>query len=152
MRRYLTSSTRGAYRCLAPATAVAICLATLGCGSGQLPVALVKGKVTYKGKPLEFGSILFQPQMGQTATGQIKSDGTFVLSTYATGDGAIIGKHKVAIACNETQKPGYQVPKGQEAPVGKSLIPDKYRLPDTSGQTAEVTKGGPNEFTFNLTD
>ncbi len=123
-----------------------------GCGSSdRLPTAPVRGKVIYNGKPLEFGAVLFVPEKGKSAEGLIQSDGTFVLSTYGTRDGAVIGKHKVAIICNETQRPGFKPPPGQEMPAGKPLIPEKYMNYETSGLTAEVTKGS-NEFTFELKD
>lgn len=127
-----------------------------GCGGSEFSYAPAKGKVTYKGKPLEFGTVLFIPEKGPPATGQIQPDGTFVLETGTqsggTRKGAVVGKHKVEIRCLESQRPGYKVPEGQEMPAGKPLIPTKYMQADTSGLTAEVTAKGPNEFTFDLTD
>lgn len=127
-----------------------------GCGGSDLQLAPVKGKVTYKGKPLEFGTVIFIPEKGPAATGQIQPDGTFVLETGTQGGrmrkGAVVGKHKVEIRCLDTQRPGYKPPEGQEMPAGKPLIPTKYSQAETSGLTAEVTADGPNEFTFNLED
>lgn len=127
-----------------------------GCGGSEFQLAPVKGKVTYKGKPLEFGTVIFLPEKGPAATGQIQSDGSFVLETGTqTGGarkGAVVGKHKVEIRCLETQRPGFKPPEGQEMPAGKSLIPAKYNQADSSGLTAEVTAKGPNEFTFDLKD
>lgn len=139
-------------RWMALLAAVGLAAAVGGCGSDRLDVAPAKGKVTYKGKALEFGSVLFQPDKGPPARGQIQSDGTFTLGTYGDRDGAVIGKHKVEVRCSETQKPGYAPPAGEEAPVGKSLIPAKYNRGETSGLTAEVKAKGPNEFTFDLAD
>ena len=111
-----------------------------GCGDKHLPTVPVEGKVLYKGKPLEFGSVLFQPNVGPPAKGVIGPDGSFHLSTYRDGDGAVIGSHHVRIACFETQKPS--APAGETANMlgsGKSLIPSKYTNPGTSGLTVEVT-------------
>ena len=126
--------------------------AVCGCGRDKLDVAPAKGKVTYNGKALEFGSVVFQPEKGIPARGDIQPDGTFVLGTYGESDGAIIGKHRVRVTCNESQRPGYTPPTGEEAGVGKSLIPKKYTRAQTSGLTEEVKAGGPNEFTFDLKD
>ncbi|MCS7305346.1 MAG: hypothetical protein NZ602_09605 [Thermoguttaceae bacterium] len=127
-----------------------------GCGGSEFQLAPAKGKVTYKGKPLEFGTVIFIPEKGPAAIGQIQSDGTFVLETGTQSGrmrkGAVVGKHKVEIRCLETQRPGYKPPADQEMPAGKSLIPTKYNQADTSGLTAEVTAKGPNEFTFDLKD
>jgi hypothetical protein len=119
-----------------------------GCNRGPKMVP-VTGKVVYNGRPLEFGSITFQPPGGQPAQGDIQSDGTFSLSTYRLNDGAVVGKHKVRVACYESQKPGS--PKGQgEQTLGKSLIPDKYTFFDLSGLTADVSENFKEPLVFEL--
>ena len=119
-----------------------------GCQRGP-KIVPVRGTVTYQGKPLRTGSVIFQPAMGQPASGIIQSDGTFVLSTRKEGDGATVGPHKVKITCYESRP---QVP-GGEPMLGKLLIPDRYIYFDRSGLTAEVVAGNDNNnFTFELTD
>jgi hypothetical protein len=73
-----------------------------GCGSSggaaAAPTVPVKGKVTYKGKPVTQGQITFEPtDSGREAHGEIKPDGTFELSTFKPGDGAVTGTHKVTV-------------------------------------------------------
>lgn len=74
-----------------------------GCGADNgLSLARVGGRVTYKGEPVTYGSIMFMPDetkgtVGPQAVGTIKPDGTFVLSTEESGDGAVIGTHRVSI-------------------------------------------------------
>jgi hypothetical protein len=81
--------------------ALAACLA--GCGSANgLNLGKVHGKITYKGQPVTGGTILFEPDVskgtsGPPAVGSIATDGSFALSTEESGDGAIVGFHKVAI-------------------------------------------------------
>ena len=124
--------------------------AVCGCGR-EFELAPAKGKVTYNGNALEFGSVVFQPEKGPPARGTIQSDGSFALETDGE-NGAIVGKHKVRVTCTESQRPGYTPPAGEEAGVGKSLIPKKFTRAPTSGLTEEVTAGGPNEFTIDLKD
>jgi hypothetical protein len=62
----------------------------------------VQGKVTYKGEPLKYGTVSFVPDAskgtdGPIATGTIKEDGTYILSTDEGGDGALVGHHKVSV-------------------------------------------------------
>ena len=122
------------------------------CGCDQGPVVVpITGKVTYNGKPLEFGSVTFQPSKGQPARGEIQPDGTFTLSSYAPGDGAVIGTHKVRIACYSSQRKTDQPVVGEQS-LGKLLIPRKYTLFDYSGLTAEVKPEDNSPFEFNLTD
>ena len=35
-----------------------------GCGSGKMPLGKVEGKVSFRGEPLKFGTVVFQPQKG----------------------------------------------------------------------------------------
>jgi hypothetical protein len=99
----------------------------------------VSGKVTYKGQPVTKGTITFQSDGGQAATGEIQSDGTYRLSTFADRDGALPGHHKVMIIANDADptlmpgsSPGYKPP--------KDLVPKKYAKLETSGLTADVSK------------
>ncbi len=123
-----------------------------GCGDDRLPVAPAEGKVLYQGKPLAFGSVMFQPAAGPPGAGAIGPGGTFRLSTYGDGDGAVIGTHRVRITCLETQRPGAPPPSLDEEPgAGESLIPRKYAAINTSGLTAEV-KSANEPFVFELGD
>lgn len=119
-----------------------------GCERGPQMVP-VTGKVLYNGQPLAFGSIAFQPPSGQPARGEIQSDGTFSLSTYRPGDGAVVGRHKVRVACYESQRPNAAKLPGEQS-LGKLLIPQKYTLFDESGLTAEVIADGNEPFVFEL--
>jgi hypothetical protein len=140
-------------RQLAPLNAL-VCLCALmlpGCSnSGDQRTAAVRGKVTYKGAPVTKGNITFYPEvMGPAAYGVLEPDGTYTLSTYSQGDGAVIGKHKIAIVSKEEQT-NFEA----NAPPtdGKWLIPAKYFLEATSGLTADVKAGQENEINFELTD
>ncbi len=130
---------------------VMLCAAA-GCGSGRLPTAPVEGKVLYNGEPLRFGSVMFQPDSGPIARGAINSDGTFELSTYTRGDGAVIGKHRVRIACFEDQGPEADTPDLSGEPgIGKPLIPRKYTRSSTSGLSVEVKQSN-EPLVFELSD
>ena len=124
-----------------------------GCGGKQLPVAPAEGQVSYRGKPLPFGSVMFQPVMGPPARGVIQPDGTFQLSTYGSNDGAVIGQHQVRIACFESQRPSSKAPAagGGEVGVGRSLIPPRYSNFGSSGLRVEV-KAANEPFMFELVD
>jgi hypothetical protein len=120
-----------------------IALACAGCGS-KSRVARVRGKVLLDDKPLATGSVVTLPQAGRGATGAI-TDGDFELSTFGD-DGALIGTHKVAVVANEPSQST-----DAEAPAGKSLVPQRYTNPATSGLTIEVKAGETNTPTLKLT-
>ena len=117
-----------------------------GCtSSGNLPTSPVKGRVTYRGKPVPNGTVMFVPETGPAATGELTKDGTFVLTTYSNGDGAVLGMHKVAITALQDTSGLSPEQSGTPAP----LVPEKYLGQDTSGLTFEV-KEGENEANFTL--
>ncbi|PQO36449.1 hypothetical protein [Blastopirellula marina] len=134
--------------------AASLCLLICGCGGGNgLATAPTTGEVTYQGKPLPYGSVSFRPKAGSPATGDIQADGTFTLTTYSDGDGAIVGMHEVLISATEAHaRTAQPVEAGMEAPVPKSLIPQKYTSFSTSGITAEVKPGEKNHVVIELKD
>ncbi len=129
-------------------------LSLLGCGSkNERATAPVEGTVKFNGKPLSTGSLLFVPSGGgPTAQGNINADGTYSMTTYRQGDGAIIATHDVMImalvqpaagALPEDTKKGYDA-------AAKSIIPEKFGDLTKSGLKVEV-KEGTNKVDFELT-
>jgi hypothetical protein len=116
-------------------------LLALGCGGGSLETAPVTGTVTLDGKPLPHGMVVFSPERGRGATGQIESDGSFTLSTYGNGDGAVVGPHRVAVMCSvdlPNPSPNPDNPDDGMWKRTRSLIPTKYTNSATSGLTFDV--------------
>ncbi len=134
------------------AATVAVAFLALVTGCKRNPrVVPVAGSVLYNGKPLPFGNVMFQPDQGQAAVGDVQPDGSFKLSSYGPNDGAVPGKHKVSVSCYEGQRSGKT---GGGDSLGKLLIPLKYTRFGSSGLTAEVsdTSGGqPQEIVLELT-
>lgn len=138
--------------------AAAIAVSASGCGKSRRDLATVTGKVTYKGKPLQFGTVVFQPAAGQYATGAIQPDGTFQMTTRGEGNGCPVGKNAVRIACFAEQDPAAKPgelkvgPGFGEPSLGKPLIPRKYLSCETSGITVEVRSGANEPLVFSLVD
>jgi len=108
----------------------------------------VTGRVTFQGKPVTSGSVMFTPSAneggttGQLASGRIESDGTFTLTTFDTGDGAILGEHIVTVESRDIR--GVQRPKMSariKYELPKSTIPDKYSNVHTSPYRFRVKEG-----------
>src|SRR6187402_2127746 len=75
-----------------------LALVTAGCGSKHPLTAPVKGKITIDGKPVTTGRISFHPVSGERpALANIQPDGSYSLTTFEDGDGALLGRHKVSI-------------------------------------------------------
>jgi hypothetical protein len=123
LSKQVVSSIRGC--CLPVACTL---LATLLIGCGQKSIYPVHGQlVDPEGKPitgLKGGTVEFEALDAQaSANGPIEEDGTFRLTTEKRGDGAHLGKHRVAIT-----RP-YVDPEHRVPPV----IDPRYENPGTSG-------------------
>jgi len=115
-----------------------------GCGGGdEGRVVPAGGKVTYKGEPIAKGTVVFTPDKGRPATGAIEN-GSFILSTYAEGDGALPGKYKVGVVVTE------EVPTKGGDNTTKYIVPQKYSDPEQSGLTAEVPSGGKKDLQIDV--
>jgi hypothetical protein len=107
-----------------------------GCGSdSSAPPAgstvPIKGKVTFKGQPVTGGDIQFEPtDSGRPANGKIQPDGTFTMTTFKEGDGAVPGTHRVAVS-------------------GNVKLPARYKTPSSSKTEVEVT-AGKTEYTIDF--
>lgn len=78
-------------------------LVFVGCSRAPYPVAPTRGVVTIDDKPVPGGKVMFAPiaqgtvETGKPAFGELHPDGTFELSTFQPGDGAIVGEHWVTL-------------------------------------------------------
>ncbi len=125
----------------------------LGCGESP-ELAPAVGKVTFKGQPLKFGTVLFQHATGgQPSQGEIQPDGSFEMATYVGGDGARTGPNNVSVYCYESQDPSRQATrKAGEQSLGRLLIPSRYAMSSTSGLTIDVKPEANEPFLFELVD
>lgn len=116
-----------------------------------MQVAPARGIVLLDEQPLAEAFVTFTPEIGRSATGKTASDGTFVLATYGSNDGAVVGAHRTTVTARE----GGATTPSSDANVmklpGRSLIPTKYENSATSGLTFEVKAGAENEFKIRLT-
>jgi hypothetical protein len=152
----------------------AFLLAAAGCAgekpqgaSAKVPVYPASAKVNYKGKAVE-GAIVrllntepFKPG----ATGRTDAQGACKLMTYDADDGAPEGNYMVLITKatapptapkgGATEDSSYVPPPETPAPTAtqqKPELPEKYNNPARTTLKAVVTKEGPNDYTFELTD
>lgn len=117
-----------------------------GCSEGKAPTYQVTGTVKLPdGTPLDGGRLLFRPE-GDTvhaAKGDIRSDGSFELSTFGLADGAVEGVHKVMVLP--------PVPEGfmdePKTTPGTTLAIDlSYQSLRTTPLQYTVEAGGENHF------
>jgi hypothetical protein len=126
-------------------------LALLGmqAGCGGVKLAPVSGRVTYKGKPVKSGRVMFLSTNGVSGTGEFDGDGRYQLKA-AVGENTVMvesrGLGKPLAKSSPEGGPGYV----KTAP-GRLLIPERYFSPMNSGLKFTV-QGGENTANFDLTD
>ena len=143
---------------------------TAGCGgddaSTKRPkLAKVKGKVLYNGNPVEGATVAFTAEGApRAATGTTDKEGRFELTTFNTGDGAVIGDHVVTVSkvvgmgpVKTGQSPtemyaAYEKKKEAGEDPMKGALPEIYKDPKTSPQRNNVKADGTNDFTIELKD
>jgi hypothetical protein len=128
--------------------AAMIAVTALGCGSSNPRTAIVRGKITYKGKPVPNGTVNFVPESGTAAQGEIQPDGSYKLTTFRKDDGAVVGKHSVFIVA--MQDMANRLPE-ERTPLPPPIIPMKYTSLATSDLKAEVQEKE-NTIDFDLKD
>lgn len=142
-------------------TAFALAALMCGCSESGLRLVPAQGKVQFAGGTIPSGEVMvirFEPTAGgdeqpagpqvagkspaqqqrKAAAGNIKPDGTFVLSTNEPEDGAYEGRYKVTLSMWKTYL-------GHEP-----LISSKYERPETTPLEATVKAGEANDFRFEL--
>jgi hypothetical protein len=131
-------------------------LALTGCGSDKKPVAIpVSGKVLFKkDKPAVGALVVFHPKdpqyeklVGGKPHGKVKDDGTFVLTTYAEGDGAPEGEYGVTVEWRAAPKGGFTIGEGGG---GNLLVKPTYANPQQPFLTVTVKKGEANNFNLDV--
>lgn len=117
-------------------------VAVSGCNSSDYDLAPVEGTVLFEGKPLTEGQLMFSPvatggdmNSGKAGFGNLKGDGTFEISTYTDGDGAVVAKHRVTLINNP------------KTPAGKALGVNRVMIPEA----LVVESGRKNNFTIEIT-
>lgn len=114
---------RSRFACGARLIAATLAAAIVGCGGSDFPTAQVSGKVVHQGQGVPNAGVTFAPEpaeggySGKSASGTTDASGSFTLSTYQPGDGAVVGKHRVYVhSADELQ---FKLPGA--APEGLSL-------------------------------
>ena len=114
----------------------------MGCGGGEA-VHQVRGHVqAADGRRATFGTVEFMSEAGgKVASGAIQRDGSFRLSTFRAGDGAVAGRHRVIIV---------QVIDTEHLPLEKHRhvldVHPRHARYETSGLQVTVEPGKQNSF------
>lgn len=133
------------------------CPVLVGCGQedGRLDVRPTSGVVMRDGLPVPGATVVLNPAPGTAAaaagllpSAETDADGTFVVSSYESGDGAPAGEYSVTLGWpDRSYKP--RTPAEREAALAGD-VPDRlrgrYRDPAKSTWKVIVTEGAENRL------
>jgi hypothetical protein len=109
----------------------------------------VSGKVTYKNKPLVFGTVLFEGSDGNIRQGDIDKDGNYTVRGLATGTAKVSVNSPNPRSITLISKNPNKKPEPYPDAPGWFPIPKKYEATATSGKSYEI-KGGANTINIEL--
>ena len=112
-----------------------------GCVNEDAGMVPVKGKVTYRGKPVPNGTINFIPDEQRTSYAEIQPDGTYSLLAFP-------GTHKVVVVAMQDQ--ANRLPEDR-SPLPPPIVPNKYTHITTTDLVAKV-EDKENTIDFDLKD
>lgn len=152
------------YSQLIPCVISIMILLALGCSQtvqdGRPARAKVTGSVSLGGGVLSGTNVLLHSQsdQGQDAVGKTEADGTFTLTTFTPGDGALPGEYKVTVSKVETvsavteEQAQQLLSQGRPVPPPKNteLVPKKYTNMSLTPLTFTVEAGIQNKLDINL--
>jgi len=143
---------RSARKCLAAIANAMLCVVLVGCGAaGTAPTVPAAGEVKVDGQPLANVNVTFTPSAGRSATAQTDGDGKFTLSTFAEGDGAVEGTHKVTFSISTADVPMPGTPEAESYVPPSLPFPEKYKGLDTTDLKVTLPSGGDTAIAIDLT-
>ncbi|MCR9119167.1 MAG: carboxypeptidase-like regulatory domain-containing protein [bacterium] len=135
----------------------------VGCGSmasdkwteGRAKLVPVKGVVLLDGKPIAGANVNFHSQTEElTAYAMTDAQGGFVLTTYDSGDGVVVGAHKVSVKKLEV-KTVMDPEDPERGPISSEEIwhtPRVYASESATPLTIEIPAVGNTDLKIELTD
>lgn len=142
-------------------TVVMIALPLAGCGKAPPPLAPVRGRVTYEGRPLSKVRVEFHPEVPINDPNfvrwlaQTDDNGEFVLVCDDGRTGATVGWHRVVLATDSRsaarERNPFEPETGREtAATAVFRIPKHYNSVATTPEKVEVKVEGENRFEFKV--
>ena len=130
----------------ATALILGLVLGATGCGPARPAVAPVSGTVSVGGVPVKAGIVYFYPTTGRLAVGEIGPDGRYSLATFAAGDGAILGDHRVVIEAREVPLADIPATQADTSPDASDALQERIAPARSSGSASLITWVVPEEY------
>lgn len=129
-----------------------LALLAAGCSgsAGTAPTAVAAGSVMLGGQPIADVNVTFTPNAGRSATGRTDAAGRFTLSTFAEGDGAVPGSHRVTLSLPAADVPMPGTPEAAAYRPPKPPFPARYGSLESTDLVVEIPAGGDTAIALEL--
>jgi hypothetical protein len=117
--------------------AVLAAAAVAGCGGPDGRVREVRGTVSYKGQPLDSGTVRVVGANHEVAFASVQKDGSYILTDVPPGE-VKIGVQQGNEPRSVGDSSGRKAEKAARVPVA---LPKKFHDPETSGVTHVIVHG-----------
>lgn len=121
-----------------------------GCSDGRPATYPVEGRVTFEdGTPVTSGTVEFESLDSRiNARGSIHPDGTFRLSTFEPGDGAVAGRHRSVVVQLLIAQADRTIQHSHGPEAAARAVHPRHASYETSGLEFDVSESGRNSVTI----
>lgn len=131
-------------------TSLVVLVAGCSGGVGTAPTAPAAGSISLAGQPIADVNVTFTPTAGRSATGRTDAQGRFALSTFAEGDGAVPGSHRVTLSLPAADVPMPGTPEAASYKPPTAPFPARYGSLDDTDLVVEIPAGGDTAIALEL--
>jgi hypothetical protein len=148
----LMAGTTRRFAAVAGVVVASLALLVGGCSGsvGTAPTSPAAGVVSLGGQPVADVNVTFTPTAGRSATGRTDAQGRFALSTFAEGDGAVPGSHRVTLSLPAADVPMPGTPEAASYKPPTAPFPARYGSLDETDLVVEIPAGGNTAIALEL--
>lgn len=129
---------------------VVLCILSTSCSESGPKLAKIDGVISVNGKPLAMGKIMMSSALGRQTVGDVVDGKIKNVTTFSTGDGAVVGENRVAVRPSVDESMMMKEPNKAARAITSAGIPKKFYSLSTTELTFDVKPGQTNSLNINI--